>query len=34
MIELIKNKKSPLWDITLIKRIIYKFFIKFHLIIE
>lgn len=29
MIELIKNKKSPLWDITLIKRIIYKFLLNF-----
>lgn len=29
MIEIIKNKKSPLWDITLIKRIIYKFLLNF-----
>lgn len=29
MIEIIKNKKSPFWDITLIKRIIYKFLLNF-----
>lgn len=29
MIEIIKNQKGPLWDITLIKRIIYKFLLNF-----